>query len=146
MIRSSVSLCVFFFINILLTLVRYYDCVSHTHRYSLGPMVPYTMVNLSMDNAKVMENTNLLTVGNTLAPGMVAVILDLVLALGKVRFFFFLEREREYGQSCFLQLSMDAKPLEPEFFFRWQTLPWRMAQRYGSWQRYRNLSQWHYST
>merc|ERR1712232_208958 len=52
--------------------------------YSLGPMVQCMMVNLSMDNAKVMENTNLLTAGNTLAPSMVAVILDLVLALGKM--------------------------------------------------------------
>lgn len=47
-----------------------------------------TMVNLSMDNARDMANTNLRMVESTLAPGTVAAILDLVLALGKVCCFY----------------------------------------------------------
>ena len=53
-------------------------------RSSLGPMVQSTMVNLSTGNAKDMGNTDLLMVGNMLARGMVAGILDLVLVPGKV--------------------------------------------------------------
>ena len=52
--------------------------------FSLGLMVLSMMENLSMDNDKDMESTDLQMVGNMLARGMLAAILDLVLVPGKV--------------------------------------------------------------
>ena len=52
--------------------------------FSLGLMVLSMMENLSMDNDKDMESIDLQMVGNMLARGMLAAILDLVLVHGKV--------------------------------------------------------------